>query len=102
MHLGMRGVPDAAINVRGGNTERGASAEMVPFFRGKEEEVRTKVALMIAMVVALVGSGTALAQTIGGVIQCQTMPCVATGNHQVLFERVGDGVPDKFDRPGRP
>jgi hypothetical protein len=75
---------------------------MVPFFRGKEEEVRTKVALMIAMVVALVGSGTALAQTIGGVIQCQTMPCVATGNHQVLFERVGDGVPDKFDRPGRP
>jgi hypothetical protein len=100
--LGMRGVPDAAINVRGGNTERGASAEMVPFFRGKEEEVRTKVALMTAMVVALVGSGTALAQTIGGVIQCQTMPCVATGNHQVLFERVGDGVPDKFDRPGRP
>jgi hypothetical protein len=75
---------------------------MVPFFRGKEEEVRTKVALMIAMVVALVGSGTALAQTIGGVIQCQTMPCVATGNHQMLFERVGDGVPDKFDRPGRP
>jgi hypothetical protein len=75
---------------------------MVPFFRGKEEEVRTKVALMIAMVVALVGSGTALAQTIGGVIQCQTMPCVASGNHQVLFERVGDGVPDKFDRPGRP
>ena len=64
--------------------------------------MRTKVALMIAMVVALVGSGTALAQTIGGVIQCQTMPCVATGNHQVLFERVGDGVPDKFDRPGRP
>ena len=59
---------------------------------------------MIAMVVlvALVGRGTALAQTIGGVIQCQTMPCVATGNHQVLFERVGDGVPDKFDRPGRP
>jgi hypothetical protein len=66
---------------------------MIPFSRGKEEEVRTKVALMIAMVVALVGSGTALAQTIGGVIQCQTMPCVATGNHQVLFERVGDGCP---------
>jgi hypothetical protein len=59
--------------------------------------VRTKVALMIAMVVvlvALVGSGTALA--IGGVIQCQTMPCVASGNHQVLFERKGDGVPDRM------
>jgi hypothetical protein len=81
----------------------GASAETGPFSRGKEEEVRTKVALMIAMVVvlvALVGSGTALAQTIGGVIQCQTMPCVATGNHQVLFERVGDGVPDKLIAQG--
>jgi hypothetical protein len=39
---------------------------MVPFFRGKEEEVRIKVAMMIAMVVVLVtllGSATtALAQ----------------------------------------
>jgi hypothetical protein len=103
VYLGMRRVPDAAINVRGGNTERGASAETVPFSRGKEEEVRTKVALMIAMVVvlvALVGSGPALAQMIGGVIQCQTMPCVASGNHQVLFERVGDGVPDKLIAQG--
>ena len=61
--------------------------------------MRTKVALMIVMVVvlvALVGSGTALAQMIGGVIQCQTMRCVATGDHQVLFERVGDGVPDRM------
>jgi len=58
--------------------------------------------MMITMValVALVGSGTALAQTIGGVIQCQTMPCVATGAHQVLFERVGDGVPDKMIAQG--
>jgi hypothetical protein len=58
---------------------------------------------MIAMVVVLltlVGSATALAQTIGGVIQCQTTPCVATGNHQVLFERVGDGVPDKLIAQG--
>jgi hypothetical protein len=58
--------------------------------------------MMITMValVALVGSGTALAQTIGGVIQCQTMPCVATGAHQVLFERVGDEVPDKMIAQG--
>jgi hypothetical protein len=65
--------------------------------------VRTKVAMMIGMVVvlvALVGSGTALAQTIGGVIQCQTVPCVATGDHQVLFERVGDGVRDKMIAQG--
>jgi hypothetical protein len=61
--------------------------------------VRTKIAMMIAMVVvlvALVGTGTALAQTIGGVIQCESVPCIATGNHQVLFEQVGDGVRDRL------
>jgi hypothetical protein len=61
--------------------------------------LRTKIAMMIAMVVVLVtlvGSGTALAQMIGGVIQCQTIPCVATGDHQVLFEQVGDGVRDRL------
>ena len=61
--------------------------------------MRTKIAVMIGMVVvlvALVGSGTALAQVIGGVIQCQSVPCIATGNHQVLFEQVGDGVRDRL------
>ncbi len=66
--------------------------------------MRTKIAMMIAMavvLVALVGSGTALAQTIGGVIQCQGKPpCVATGDHQVLFERVGDGVSDRMIAQG--
>jgi hypothetical protein len=69
----------------------------------KEEEVRIKVAMMITMavvLVGLVGSGPALAQVIGGVIQCQTVPCVATGDHQVLFERVGDGVRDKMIAQG--
>jgi hypothetical protein len=69
----------------------------------KEEEVRIKVAMMITMavvLVGLVGSGPALAQVIGGVIQCQTVPCVATGDHQVLFERVGDGVPDRMIAQG--
>jgi hypothetical protein len=67
--------------------------------------VRTKIAMMIAMAVVLVAlvvgsAGTALAQVIGGAIQCQTIPCVATGEHQVLFERVGDGVPDKMIAQG--
>ena len=65
--------------------------------------MRTKIAVMIAMVVvlvALVGSGTALAQTIGGVIQCKSAPCIATGNQQVLFERVGDGVRDRMIAQG--
>ncbi|MCD6053526.1 MAG: hypothetical protein K0Q96_718 [Rubrobacteraceae bacterium] len=45
--------------------------------------MRIKVAMMITMavvLVGLVGSGPALAQVIGGVIQCQTVPCVATGD----------------------
>ena len=99
MHLGMHRAPDAAINIQGGDTEGGASADTVPSSREKEEEVRTKIAMMVAMVVvlvALVGSGAALAQTIGGAIQCQTVPCIATGDHQVLFERVGDGVRDRM------
>ena len=63
--------------------------------------MRTKIAMMVALavvLVALLGSaGAALAQqVIGGAIQCQTRPCVATGAHQVLFERVGDGVPDRM------
>ena len=67
--------------------------------------MRTKMAMMIAMTVVLVAlmvgsAGTALAQMIGGVIQCQTMPCVATGDHQVLFEQVGDGVPDRMIAQG--
>jgi hypothetical protein len=67
--------------------------------------VRTKIAMMIAMTVVLVAlmvgsAGTALAQMIGGVIQCQTSPCVASGDHQVLFEQVGDGVPDRLIAQG--
>ena len=68
--------------------------------------MRTKIAMMIAMTVVLVAlmvgsAGTAFAQqVIGGVIQCQTFPCVATGDHQVLFEQVGDGVPDRMIAQG--
>ncbi len=64
-----------------------------------------KIAMMVAMaavvLMALVGSGgTALAQTIGGVIQCTDDPCYATGAHQVLFEQVGDGVRDRMIAKG--
>jgi hypothetical protein len=34
------------------------------------------------------------------VIQCDDKPCVATGAHQVLFERVGDGVSDRMIAKG--
>jgi hypothetical protein len=56
---------------------------------------------MAVVLLTFFGNGTtALAQTIGGVIQCQSIPCVATGAHQVLFERVGDGGPDKLIAQG--
>ena len=103
----MRGAPEAAINVRGCNTERGGKRSNTPFLQSEGgTEVPTKIAMMIAMavvvLVTLVGSaGTVLAQqVIGGAIQCQSVPCVATGAHQVLFERVGDGVRDKMIAQG--
>jgi hypothetical protein len=58
------------------------------------------LAVMLAALMALGSAGTSLAQTIGGVIQCQKKPCVATGAHQVLFERVGDGVSDRMIAQG--
>src|SRR5918997_5832233 len=69
-------------------------------------EKRKRIAMVLTLAVVLaalmVGSaGTAFAQqVIGGAIQCQTIPCVATGAHQVLFERVGDGVRDKMIAQG--
>ena len=46
----------------------------------------------------VVGAGTTFAQqqVIGGAIQCDGIPCVATGDCQVLFEQVGDGVADRM------
>ena len=65
---------------------------------------RIAMVLTLAVVLAalMVGSGgTAFAQGgIGGGIQCQDSPCIATGNHQVLFEQVGDGVPDRMIAQG--
>jgi hypothetical protein len=62
----MRRIPDAAINVRGGCSERGRNApKLSPSPEGKEIQVRTKVAMMIALTVVLVmlvgSAGTALA-----------------------------------------
>jgi hypothetical protein len=59
------------------------------------------VAMAVVLAALVVGSGTALAQqVIGGVIQCQTSTCVATGDNQVLFEQVGDGVSDRMIAKG--
>jgi hypothetical protein len=66
---------------------------------------KKKIAMMVAMaavvLVALVGSGPALAQQIWGVIQCDSNPCYASGAHQVVFEQVGNGVADNiYDQAG--
>jgi Ca2+-binding RTX toxin-like protein len=58
------------------------------------------VLTLAVVLVALVGGSTALAQVIGGAIQCDDIPCVGTGNSQVLFERVGDGVRDRMIAKG--
>jgi hypothetical protein len=69
---------------------------------------KKKIAMLVAMaaaavvvLVALVGSGPALAQMIWGVIQCDSDPCYATGAHEVLFEQLGDGVADNIYAQGR-
>src|SRR5918995_1660597 len=68
------------------------------------EKRKKRIAMVLTLAVvlaALMGStGTALAQVIGGAIQCQSVPCVGTGDHQVLFERVGDGVLDRMIAQG--
>jgi hypothetical protein len=57
--------------------------------------------LAVVLLALVVGSGGAFAQSImGGVIQCDDIPCVATGDSQVLFERVGDGVRDRMIAQG--
>ena len=53
--------------------------------------------LAVVLLALVMGSGSAFAQSIlGGTIQCQSRPCIATGDSQVLFERVGDGVRDRM------
>ena len=68
----------------------------------EKRKKRIVMVLSLAVVlVTLVGSaGTALAQVVGEPIQCQTIPCVATDDNQVLIERVGDGVPDRMIAQG--
>ncbi len=65
--------------------------------RTKKKIAMLMVAMAAVVLVALVGSGPALAQQIiFGVIQCTQSPCYATGGHQVVFEQVGDGVADNI------
>jgi hypothetical protein len=67
----------------------------------KKKRIAMVLTLAVVLATLMAGSaGTAFAQTIGGVIQCQAIPCVATGEHQVLFERVGDGVRDRMIAKG--
>jgi hypothetical protein len=91
------------VKLRGGTQQ---APKGFPLQEEKEEEMRTKkkIAMMVAMasvvLVALVGSGPALAQQIWGVIQCDSDPCYATGAHEVVFEQVGDRVADNIYAQG--
>jgi Ca2+-binding RTX toxin-like protein len=69
--------------------------------KNKMRRTMVVVPMVAMMLVALVGaSSVAFAQVIGGAIQCDDIPCVATGDSQVLFERVGDGVRDRMIAKG--
>ena len=88
-----------AVTPRGGSQ----ALKRAPPQEGKEAQMRTKkkIAMMVAIaaivLMALVGSGPALAQkVIMGVIQCGSNPCVATGGHQIVFEQLGNGVADNI------
>jgi hypothetical protein len=71
----------------------------------KNNNKKKRIAMVLTLAVVLVAlmvagsAGTAFAQ-IGSVIQCQGIPCVATGDHQVLFEQIGDGVRDRMIAQG--
>ena len=66
----------------------------------RTKKIAMLVAMAAVMLVALVGSGPALAQKIWGVIQCDSEPCYATGAHEVVFEQVGNGVADNMYAQG--
>ncbi len=69
--------------------------------RKKRIAMALTLAVVLAALMAFGSAGTAFAQkVIGGVIQCDESPCVATGAHQVLFEQVGDGVSDRLIAQG--
>ena len=68
--------------------------------RTKKVAMLVVMAAAVVVLVALVGSGPALAQKIWGVIQCDSNPCYATGAHEVVFEQVGDGVADNMYAQG--
>ena len=66
--------------------------------KGKRKRIAKATLMLAVMLLALVvgSGGTAFAQLVGSAIQCQGIPCVATGDGDVLFEQVGDGVPDRM------
>ena len=66
----------------------------------RKKRIVTVLSLAVVLVMLVGSAGTALAQVIGEPIQCQTIPCVATDDNQVLIERVGDGVPDRMIAQG--
>jgi hypothetical protein len=67
----------------------------------KNKSIAMAVLTLAVVLLALVGSGSALAQSIMGVvIQCDDTPCIATADSQILLEQVGYGVPDTLIAQG--
>lgn len=57
----------------------------------------SRLAKVMALVVLFVSLGAGAAFAAGAVIQCKgTPPCVATGDKDVVYERIGDGLRDEI------
>ena len=52
--------------------------------------------MMMAIVVALLAFGAGAALAANQIIRCAGIPCVATGNSDLVYERRGNGLNDKI------
>ena len=55
-----------------------------------------KIVLMVALAAMLVPLGAAAAFAADQIIQCRTLECVASGNRDLVYERVGNGKNDEI------
>lgn len=55
-----------------------------------------RIAMMMAIAVALLALGAGAAFAANQIIQCTGQPCVASGNDDLVYERRGNGLNDEI------
>jgi hypothetical protein len=66
------------------------------YLREEEQDMRRRMAMLIVMVLALLALGAAAALAQNQIIHCLKLPCYGTGSDDLVYERVGNGKPDKI------